>query len=62
MQHEKERRKKIKSLSKQIFEKQIIKELRQFSNGVMSALDEQNKILVYLVAMQGFTHTSFPTM
>ena len=49
-----------KSLYKQTFEEQMLIEFRKFSNGVMSRLDEQNKILTQLVSMQKSTHTSFP--
>ena len=37
----------------------MLSEFRQFSNGIMSKLDEQNKILAQLVPMQKSTHTSF---
>ena len=58
---ERERMKKrhVKSLHKQSFEEQMLSEFRQFSNGIMSKLDEQNKILAQLVSMQKSTHTSF---
>ena len=49
-----------KSLYRQTFEEQMLIEFRNFSNGVMSRLDEQNKILTQLVSMQKSTHTSFP--
>ena len=49
-----------KSFYKQTFEEQMLAEFRNFSNGVMSRLDEQNKILTQLVSMQKSTHTSFP--
>ena len=51
-----------KSMHKQTFEELMLAEFRQFSNGVMSRLDDQNKILAQLVSMQKSTHTSFPTM
>ena len=38
----------------------MLAEFRNFSNGVMSRLDEQNKILTQLISMQKSTHTSFP--
>ena len=40
---------------------QMLTEFRQFSNGVMSKLDEQNKILTQLISMPKSIHTSFPT-
>ena len=49
-----------KSFYKQTFEEQMLVEFRNFSNGVMSRLDEQNRILTKLVSMQKSTHTSFP--
>ena len=49
----------VKSLHKQLFEEQMLSKFRQFSNGIMSKLDEQNKILAELVSMQKSTHTSF---
>ena len=52
----------LKSLHKQTFEEQMLVEFRQFSNGVMSRLDEQNKILTQLVTLQTSTHTSFPNV
>ena len=52
----------VKSLHKQTFEEQMLAEFRQFSNGVMSRLDDQNKILTQLVSMHRSTHTSFPTL
>ena len=35
----------VKSLHKQAFKEQLLTEFRQFSNGVMSRLDKQIKIL-----------------
>ena len=49
----------VKSLHKQSFEEQMSLKFRQLSNGIMSKLDEQNKILAQLVSMQKSTHTSF---
>ena len=49
-----------KSLFGQTFEEQMLIEFRKISNGVMSRVDEQNKILTQLVSMQKSTHTSFP--
>ena len=40
----------------------MLAEFRNFSNGVMSRLDEQNKILTQLISMQKSTHTSFPVV
>ena len=48
-----------KSLYKQTFEEQMLIEFRKFYNGVMSRLEEQNKILTQLVSMQKSTHTYF---
>ena len=45
---------------KQTFEEQMLTEFRNFFNGVISRLDEQNKILTQLISMQKSTHTSFP--
>ena len=56
---ERMKKRHVKSLHKQTFEEQMISEFRQFSNGIMSRLDEQNKILAQLVSMQKSTHTSF---
>ena len=50
------KKRQVKSLHKQTFEEQMLMEFRQFSNGVMSRLDDQNKILVQLVSMQKSTH------
>ena len=57
---ERMKKRHAKSLYKQTFEEQMLIEFRKFSNGVMSRLDEQNKILIQLVSMQKSTHTSFP--
>ena len=43
-------------MHKQTFEEQMLAEFRQFSNGVISRLDDQNKILAQLVSMQKSTH------
>ena len=59
---ERMKKRHVKSLHKQIFEEQMLAEFRQFSNGVMSKLDDQNKILTQLVSMHRSTHTSFPTL
>ena len=56
---ERMKKRHVKSLHKQSFEEQMLSEFRQFSNGIMSKLDEQNKILAQLVSMQKSTHTSF---
>ena len=42
---ERMKKRHVKSLHKQSFEEQMLLEFRQFSNGIMSKLDEQNKIL-----------------
>ena len=57
---ERMKKRHAKSLYKQTFEEQMLIEFRNFSNGVMSRLDKQNKILTQLVSMQKSTHTSFP--
>ena len=57
---ERMKKRDAKSFYKQTFEEQMLAEFRNFSNGVMSRLDEQNKILTQLVSMQKSTHTSFP--
>ena len=54
--------KDAKSLHKQTFEEQLLTEFRQFSNGVMSRLDKQNKILTQLISIQKPSHTSFPAV
>ena len=59
---ERMKKRHVKSLHKQTFEEQMLAEFRQFSNGVMSRLDDQNKILTQLVSMHRSTHTSFPTL
>ena len=56
---ERMKKRHVKSLHKQSFEEQMLSEFRQFSNGIMSELDEQNEILAQLVSMQKSTHTSF---
>ena len=56
---ERMKKRHVKSLHKQSFEEQMLSEFRQFSNGIMSKLEEQNKILAQLVSMQKSTHTSF---
>ena len=53
------KKRNAKSLYKQTFEEQMLAEFRNFSNGVMSRLDEQNKILTQLISMLNSTHTSF---
>ena len=45
------------SLHKQTFEEQFFTEFRQFSNGVMSILDKQNKILTQFISIQKSPHT-----
>ena len=45
------KKKHAKSMHKQTFEEQMLAEFRQFSNRVMSRLDDQNKILAQLVSM-----------
>ena len=57
---ERTKKRDVKSLYKQTFEDQMLAEFRNFYNGVMSRLDEQNKILTQLISMQNSTHTSFP--
>ena len=59
---ERMKKRHAKSLHKQTFEEQMLAEFRQFSNGVMSRLNDQNKILTQLVSMHRSTHTSFPTL
>ena len=59
---ERMKKRHAKSLYKQIFEEQLLTEFRQFSNGVMSRLDKQNKILTQLISIQKSSHTSFPTV
>ena len=56
---ERMKKRNVKYLHKQSFEEQILSEFRQFSNGIMSKLNEQNKILTQLVSMQKSTHTFF---
>ena len=51
-----------KSLHKQTFEEQLLSEFRQFSNGVMSRLNNQNKILTQLISIKKSSHTSFPAL
>ena len=51
-----------KSLHKQTFEEQLLTEFRQFSNGVMSRLNKQNKLLTQLISIQKSSYTSFPAM
>ena len=52
----------VKSLHKQTFEEELLSEFRQFFNGVMSRLDNQNKILAQLISIQKSSHTSFPAV
>ena len=40
-----------KSLHKEIFEEQLLTEFKQFSNGVISRLEKQNKILTQLISI-----------
>ena len=56
---ERMKKRDAKSFYKQTFEEQMLAEFRNFSNGVMLRLDEQNKILTQLVSIQKLTHTSF---
>ena len=57
---ERMKKRHAKSLYKQTFEEQMLAEFIKFSNGVMSRLDEHNKILTQLISTQKSTHTSFP--
>ena len=41
---ERMKKRHVKLLYKQAFEEQLFIEIRQFSNGVMSRLDKQNKV------------------
>ena len=59
---ERMKKRHAKSLHKQTFEEQLLTEFRQFSNGVMSILDKQNKILTQLISIQKSSHTSFPAV
>ena len=59
---ERMKKRHAKSLHKQTFEEQLLTEFRQFSNGVMSRLDKQNKILTQLISIQKSSHTSFPAV
>ena len=59
---ERMKKRHAKSLHKQTFEEQLLTEFRQFSKGVMSILDKQNKILTQLISIQKSPHTSFPAV
>ena len=63
MMHEKEwKGRYVNLLHKQTFEELLFTEFRQFSNGVMSSLGKQNKILTQLISIQKSSHTSSPAM
>ena len=59
-----ERMKKIymKSLHKETFKKEMLVEFRQFSNEVISWLDQQNKVLLEFVLMQKSKNNSLKAM
>ena len=59
---ERMKKRHAKSLHKQKSEEQLLTEFRQFTKGVMSGLDKQNKILAQLISIQKPSHTSFPAM
>ena len=48
-------------LVKQSFEHQILFEFKRFADGMLSKMDEQNKLLSHLVLSQKSNYTSFPT-
>ena len=51
----------IKMLEKQSFEHQMLYEFKRFTDGMLSKMDEQNKLLSQLVLSQKSNYTSFPT-
>ena len=50
-----------KMLEKQSFEHQMLFEFKRFTDGMISKMDEQNKLLSHLVLSQKSNYTSFPT-
>ena len=50
-----------KMLEKQSFEHQMLYEFKRFTDGMLSKMDEQNKLLSQLVLSQKSNYTSFPT-
>ena len=50
-----------KMLEKQSLEHQMLYEFKRFINGMLSKMDEQNKLLSQLVLSQKSNYTSFPT-
>ena len=59
---ERMKKRHAKSLHIQTFEEQLLTKFRQFSNGVMSRLDKQNKNLTQLISIQKSSYTSFPAV
>ena len=49
-------------LEKQSFEHQMLFEFKRFADGMLSKMDEQNKLLFHLVLSQKSNYTSFPTL
>ena len=50
-----------KMLEKQSFEHQMLYEFKRFTDGMISKMDKQNKLLSQLVLSQKSNYTSFPT-
>ena len=55
------KKRNIKMLEKQSFEHQMLFEFKRFADGMLSKMDEQNKLLSHLVLSQKSNYTSFPT-
>ena len=63
MMHEKEWRKDMQNhCINRHLKSNCLQNFRQFSNGVMSRFDKQNKILAQLISIQKSSHTSFPVV
>ena len=54
------KKRNIKMLEKQSFEHQMLYEFKRFADGMLSKMDEQNKLLSHLVLSQKSNYTSFP--
>ena len=59
---ERMKKRHAKSLLKQTFEEQLLIKFRQFSNGVVSRLNNQKIFLTQLISIYKPSHTSYPAV
>ena len=54
------KKRQIKMLEKICFEQQMLIEFKRFSDGMLSKMDEQNRLLSHLISSQRSIYTSTP--